>query len=77
MVTSSSDPEEPVTHDHTYVLIHLCPLRLEYIENITFQFSPFPTHIFPVAWAYPNMNQYFPSKSQSECLSVCPALFIY
>ena len=27
MVTSSSDPEEPVIHDHTYVLIHLCPQR--------------------------------------------------
>ena len=33
------------------------------------------TCIFPVIWAYPNVNQYFSSKSQSECLSVCPVLF--
>ena len=26
-------------------------------------------------WAYPNVNQHFSSKSQSECLSVCPVLF--
>ena len=26
-------------------------------------------------WAYPNVNQHFSSKSQSECPSVCPVLF--
>ena len=28
-----------------------------------------------MSWAYPNVNQHFPSKSLSECLSVCPAQF--
>ena len=26
-------------------------------------------------WAYPKCESTFPSKSQSECLSVCPVLF--
>ena len=33
------------------------------------------TCIFPVIWAYPNVNQHFSSKSQSECPSACPVLF--
>ena len=33
------------------------------------------TCILPVIWAYPNVNQHFSSKSQSECPSVCPVLF--
>ena len=28
-----------------------------------------------MSWAYPNVNQHFPSKSWSESLSVCPAQF--
>ena len=30
---------------------------------------------FPVAWAYPNVNQHFSSISQSICLSVCLTCF--
>ena len=33
------------------------------------------TCIFPVIWAYPKCESTFPSKSQSECPSVCPVLF--
>ena len=33
------------------------------------------TCILQVIWAYPNVNQHFSSKSQSECPSVCPVLF--
>ena len=32
------------------------------------------TCILLVIWAYPNVNQHFSSKSQSECPSVCPVL---
>ena len=41
----------------------------------SFQCSLFPTGIFPVTWAYPNVNQHFSSKSWLECPSVCPVLF--
>ena len=30
-----------------------------------------------MSWAYPNVNQHFPSKSWSECPSVCPVLNLY
>ena len=41
----------------------------------SFQCSLFLTGIFPVTWAYPNVNQHFSSKSRLECPSVCPVSF--
>ena len=76
MVTSSSDPEEPVIQQsHMYLLIHLCPkIRIHTGYHFPVR-SLFHTGIFPVTWAYPNVNQHFSSKSRSECPSVCPVLF--
>ena len=86
MVSSSSHPEEPVIQQsHMYLLIHLFPkirIHTEYHFPVisfsslaSFQCSLLPTGIFPVTWAYPNVNQNFPSKSRLVCPTVCPVSF--
>ena len=61
--------EPAIQQSHIYLHIHWL-VNQEYIGEITFQLSFVHTCYFPVTWAYPNVNQQFSSKSQSECLSV-------
>ena len=86
MVSSFYDSEEPVTqqsHIYTYTLVSP---KIGIHTGYHFPVISFPhwhlssvlfyiTCILPVIWAYPNVNQHFSPKSQSECPSVCPVLF--
>ena len=85
MVSPFYDSEEPVTQQ-SHIYLYTCVSKIGIHTGCHFPVTSFPhwhlssvlfyiTCILPVIWAYPNVNQHFSSTSQSECLSVCPALF--